>query len=117
MIWFALLLPLSEPTTCRVDIAELNHVLRDDGVVALEQWIWWDWGFHHVHGYDWYVRDWRMASDIPHPIGGVQEWDDQRIKRRLRIHAGIVRETWTYYDPETRDRQRVGEGERRRFGL
>lgn len=116
MIWLALLLPISEPTTYRVDICELNHVLRDDNVVSFDQWIWWDWGFHHTHGYDWYVRDWRVVSDVPYPLGRSQEWDDKRTKRRIRVEHAVFRETWTYCDPETRDRQRLSELERVRFG-
>lgn len=113
MIILALLLPLTEPTTVIVDICELNHVLNGDGHETLTQWIWLDYDWHIEHGYDYWIRDWRMQSDVPPPIGNVQEWQDKKTNRRMRVAHRMYRETWSYGDVEVKERDRLPTDQRR----
>lgn len=106
----------TEMQVFHVDICELNHVINWDGTEQLAQWIWLDYDWHLEHGWDYYVRDWRIAKEVPEPVGGVQEWDDKKTGRRLRVTHRVFRETWSFGDVEVKDRERVSHEERRRFG-
>lgn len=112
-----LMLLCYEPLTYTVDVCELNHIRFGVGQPVVSYWVWLDWDWHYEHGYDYYVRDWRCEAEVPHPIRGVQEWQDKRTKRRLRVASRIFTESWTTYDREIEDRKRVAEQDRRRFGV
>lgn len=57
MIWLVLMLPLPQPTTYECDVCELNTIISRDLELCGSYWLYWDWGWHHEHGYGWYCRD------------------------------------------------------------
>lgn len=119
MLWLLLMLPSPEPKTYEVDVAELNHVLTHYGDEwhYTSYWLYWEWKFHHQHGWDWYIKDWRSANDVPYPLGNVQEWYDGRINQQIRVKFKIFKESMTLYDKEVKNRDLLPEHQRRKFGL
>jgi hypothetical protein len=94
-----------------VDMIEVNHYLNCSGEVQLDQIIFWDFS----PGLGCYVvRDWRTCkhySQVPYrtPDGRFQAcWRDSRDQNAMRIvSAGHVMETWTDFDPETANQEKV----------
>jgi hypothetical protein len=95
-----------------VAIIEVNHYVNSCGEVQLDQIIFWDFS----PGLGCYVvRDWRTCkhySQVPYrtPDGRFQAcWRDSRDSgNAMRIvSAGHVMETWTDFDPETANQEKV----------
>lgn len=82
----------------KVDLLELNHIVRSDGS-TFEQWIVWDW---EPSQRAFVVVAWQRycCDDVYRMVRGraVLRWD--RCEQNRFISAGSVRETWTDYDPE-----------------
>jgi hypothetical protein len=139
-----LLLIITEPHAIidYVDVVEINHKYSDDGLLAFDQIIWYDWNYDH---YD--VVDWRMLKNVRGPIdekvlrnyraqpekfeppegewlGGhavpikdngiwISRWYDKGKMREVR--AKYHRETWTLYDVDIMERENLPEEERRKL--
>lgn len=112
-----------------VEIIELNHLYRDDGILILDQYIFWEWDNsskerkliktrtqtkYHVklHGH-------RVITWKPHKDKTVREHDgiyyllfhDNKILRKVTSKNFV--ETWTTVDPEVEERNRLGKHLRR----
>lgn len=98
------------------DMVEVNHYCDDTiGRENFVQVIWWDFDYQRC---EWAVRDWRLIRDgRPTPEktanGWVCRWKDGEQWRS--VTSSQCRETWTFYDPEVSDRQRLPPEKRRRF--
>lgn len=121
MIWVAVILasmlPAPGPVEDRVDLIEVNHVYNAKGEHVFDQAIYYEWSSRHSC---YQVRDWRLLKDDSQiPVrnwsrGDFQAvWKDGSVFRCVR--TPIVRESWTQYDPEVRDRKRLPR--RHRWGL
>ncbi len=109
------LLPSELVTTDRADVVEINHYYDQNGRHVFDQIIFWEWRDdrkqHHVFAWRMWnengqipLRDWRRKSY-------VLIWFDGKNLRRVRAH--VAHESWTQYDPEILDRQRVAPTQRR----
>jgi hypothetical protein len=101
-----------------VDLAVINHVFDEEGRVALDQIIYYDWSSREGR---FQVRDWRL---LKHPAqiplrnwrsnNYVAVWQDPNQKDVLRrVHAKILCETWTAFDPELLERDYLPQEKRR----
>ena len=99
-----------------VDLIEVNHYYDENGVLVLDQIIFYDWcpkdcRFH--------VRAWRLLknrSQLPRgdkKRGYVVTWMDDNVLRK--VHAKSLNQTWTQYDPELVERK--FRAKERRLGL
>jgi len=116
MLWFLLLwfVPGDRVAVDHVDVCELNHVVLVPGAPHNAYWVW--WRLHEVDGHtDYYVADWRIESDVPAPIEGVQEFWDSRSKLMRRVISQVQEETWSTFDREAHDRRRLPVERRQRL--
>lgn len=88
----------------RVDVWERNHMVNEQGQETLDQVILWRMEKRDSNP-DYYVVAWRMADKCRQP---------ERVNGKLRgsfdgreVVAAVARETWTGYDPELLDRERL----------
>lgn len=134
-MWAAILLTLIPHTDVQsddIDVLELNHYYDGQGQAIFSQFIFWDWnpnlGTHTV-------RAWTMANTrknpqgnlvckgntplisggpIPTAAGWVLRYTDRSTNHTpRRITARAYRETWTQFDPEVRDQERLAKQDRR----
>lgn len=99
-----------------VGMIEVNHFVDSDGMVVLDQVIFWD----HSPGLGkMVVRDWRSlkhSSQLPYrtPGGHFQScWHDATNQNAIRVvSARSVVETVTTYDPEISAQQWVDRNDR-----
>ncbi len=108
---------VADVPTDRVDLIEVNHCYDQRGRLVFDQVLFYHWSstdrrFH--------VRDWRLLKhpgQLPHKmLGGtdyVAIWLDGDVVRR--VVAPSVRETWTQYDPEVVERDRLPKEARRKL--
>lgn len=102
-------LPMPGVARDRVDVVEVNHVFDAQGKPVLTQAIFYDW--RPMQGeYD--VRAWRLLKTFDHrPERDYQrgEWvmifQDGGLLREVRSTA--FRESWTQYDVERIERERL----------
>jgi hypothetical protein len=105
-------LPLDLAKCDQADIVEINHHYDYDGRHVFTQSIWWELGDDS----EFVVIDWRMQklqdlTPIPTRGGYLQVWEDGERIRVVRSRH--YRETWTQYDPELLDRERIPKEQRR----
>lgn len=90
-----------------VDVAEVNSLYTDDGVHTFDQLIGWDFT---DEGYR--VAWWKLIRDgQPMPSRGRVVWIDGTVLRKVRYRA--FRRTFTQYDPELLDREKLPQDLRR----
>lgn len=94
--------PQCGPLVTTTDVVEVNHFHDDDGRKVFDQIIWWEWlGGAKV------VRDWRLLKtprQMPQQRNGWYEstwWDGETLRR---VRAKAYCETWTFHDPELKNR-------------
>jgi hypothetical protein len=99
----------------RVDLIEVNHFYNEQGNLVFDQIIFYDW-FPAESAY--HVRAWRLLkspSQFPSFDVVRQEyvslWHDGELLRR--VHSDAFRESWTQYDPELLERNRLPKEHRR----
>jgi len=92
-----------------VDLIEVNHFYDDEARLVFLQVIFYDWAYYENR---YQVRAWRLLkhdSQIPRYnwTSGDYEtiFQDGDVIRRVR--AKYYRETWTQYDPEIEERERL----------
>jgi hypothetical protein len=93
-----------DDSTKRVDLLELNHVVRDDGSEFV-QWILWDW---EPSQRAYCVVAWQRyeCGDTYQVSRGRFNltWDRCELPARI-ISSAVFRETWTAYDPEVENQK------------
>jgi hypothetical protein len=102
----------------RVDLVEINHFHDDQGRLILDQLIFYDWSPADSR---YHVRAWRRISTPAQiPLRNwrnrdfVAIWHDGKDRDVLRkVHARMIRETWTQYDPELVEREFLPQEKRR----
>jgi hypothetical protein len=110
--------PVEEVALDRVDLIELNHFYDEQGRLVLDQLIFYDWSPVDSR---YHVRAWRLLrtpAQIPlrnwRDRNFVAIWHDCKDRDVLReVHARMLRETWTAYDPELVEREFVPQDKRR----
>lgn len=108
LLTLSLPLPIVERSA---SVAELNHVYDQCGKKCFTQLIVWDWSDHLS---DHHVGAWALVKGIVQiDRGTVTRITLKQPDGILRVTAGSFRESWTQYDPEIDDRQRVPQGQRR----
>lgn len=111
--------PIADGTLAEsCDLIELNHFYDEQGRLVFDQVIFHDWGYPLPETYN--VRSWRLVkheSQLPYPCygGGPRMyralWLDG--ERNRLIYAPSYRETWTQYDPELTEREKLPREQRR----
>jgi hypothetical protein len=102
------------------DLIEINHFFDEQGRLVFSQIIFYEWC-----GADgrFQVRDWRLLKEQAQiPLRDwrnnrfVAEWRDAKEKDVLRrTTASALRETWTQYDPELKEREILPQEQRNRL--
>ena len=105
--------PLPDGTLAEsCDLIELNHFYDEQGRLVFDQTIFYDWG-HPVEG-RYNVRAWRLVkhpSQLPYPAYGggpkmyLALWLDG--ERNRLIYSPEYRETWTQWDVELVEREKL----------
>ena len=108
-------LPRAPLMVDQTDLIEINHYYDKRGKLVFDQVIFWNWS-HDAAAFRvvaWRFikkpsqmarRDWRRG-------GFVSLWHDGHVLREVR--SDFVRETWTQFDPEVRDRDQLPQHLRR----
>jgi hypothetical protein len=98
-----------------VDLVEINHLYDETGHWVLDQLIFYDWVPEKSH-YD--VRAWRLVKtpiQLPRKDCAtgryIAIWRDGQTMRK--VHARLLRESWTQYDPEIVERRHLAREKRR----
>jgi hypothetical protein len=102
----------------RVDLIEINHFFDEQGRLVFDQIIFYDWSPSDSR---YNVRDWRLLKTPAQvPLRNwrnndyVAIWHDFKDRDVLRkVHARMLRETWTQYDPELVEREFLPQERRR----
>jgi hypothetical protein len=110
--------PVGDVALDRVDLAEINHHYDEQGHWAFDQIVFYEWSPADSR---YHVRDWRLVktpAQIPlrswREGGFVAVWHDFKNRDVLRkVHARMIRETWTQYDPELVEREFLPQDRRR----
>jgi hypothetical protein len=110
--------PVNDVISDRVDLIEINHFHDEQGRRVFDQIIFYDWSPAESR---FNVRDWRLLkspSQIPlrnwRGRDFVTIWHDFKQRDVLRkVHARMIRETWTQYDPELVEREFLALDKRR----
>lgn len=93
-----------EPPVLRetVDQLEVNHFFDEHGKLVFDQYIFREW---HYSG-EFRIVDWRLCKSVAQqPLGNrVLWWDGDKIRD---VRAVSVKETWTQYDVELLERERL----------
>ena len=103
--------PISDPprnvASEHIDLIEVNHYFDGTGKSVFDQLIFYNWD-EPARRYN--VVAWRLLKNpnqlpVRNPRNGryYSSWHDGKILRV--IHADHKMETWTQYDPETRERK------------
>jgi len=117
-------LPAPGTPTARVDYAELNHFYDNEGRLVFDQLIFYDWNGGGLE-----VRDWRLVkeewqwpvSDLKHG-GYYAHLPDTTITasgiKSTPVNGVVIRfnsfqETWTQYDPELVEREKLPKEQRK----
>lgn len=110
--------PLPDGTLAEsCSVIELNHFYSENGDLVFDQVLFWDWSDAAAR---YNVRAWRLVkheSQLPYPCygGGPRMyralWLDG--ERNRLIYAPSYRETWTQYDPELTEREKLPKEKRR----
>lgn len=120
-LWLALLIIMFRVTCVTVDdvdLAEHNRVVCEDGRVAFEQMIWYDF-----RGCEYVVVDWRLVNSATNfyvlPEHRTCPWryrlwffDDGRLRL---VRAKQWRNSWTTDDPEINQRETYPQESRRKL--
>lgn len=111
------IVPSEDVARDEVDLVEVNHYYDDHARHVFDQIIFYDWSDAECR---FQVRAWRLLkspSQLPQRnwAGGGYDviWHDGQLMRR--VHARAMRETWTQYDPEMRERSHLPKDQRRRL--
>ncbi len=112
------LTPTDHAAVDQVDLVEINHFHDEQGRLVFDQIIFYDWCPIESR---YQVRDWRLlktAAQIPlrnwRDRDFVAVWHDFKERDVLRkVHAKMIRETWTQYDPELLEREFLPQEKRR----
>ena len=137
------LLPIDQEIEEHVDRIELNHFYSGDGKLVFDQVIFWDWNqsLARYEIRDWrlikdcrYVDDTRKQQwDTEHPDGPpyvpesrpvhawprsrsgrpLCDWFDEKSHKPRRVTADVLIESWTDFDPELIDREKLPQENRR----
>ena len=117
-ILIASMIPAENVTCDSVDVIELNHFYDEEGRHVFDQYIYWDWCVDKWCGGQHHVVDWRLATKrtdmLPRrAVGGgfVQTWHDSGVLREVRSLS--FSQTWSDYDRELVERDRLPVAERR----
>lgn len=102
----------------RVDLIEVNHYHDDEAKLVFTQIIFFDWCDYTLR---FQVRDWRLLKQkaqypqLDYATGEyVAEWHDEKTRGVLReVRAKMLRETWTWWDPELDERANLPPEQRR----
>lgn len=99
--------PSKEIASDQVDLVEVNHFHDEQGRLVFDQVIYYDWSPVQSR---YLVRAWRLLKtpaqlpqQEPNQRGFVAIWHDGDVLRR--VHARVMRETWTQHDPELMARE------------
>lgn len=111
------LVPSSDIAVDSIDIIEINHFYDEQGRLVFDQVIFWRWdeiyGGHRVVAW----RLLKKPSQIPRYCYSLGRWRavwlDGETMRDVRAYG--MRETWTQYDPEQLDREKLPASERRKL--
>lgn len=92
-----------------VDLIELNHFYSDDGELKYTQIIAYEWSpdYRRHHVQSWYLAD--KMCHTPHVRGGMWHAPGMRSE--------AFRETWTFYDPERKNKELFDERNRLRVPI
>jgi len=112
MIYILLSIVLSTARPIHVDRIELNHYHDANCEPVFSQLIFYTWSSQRKR-FD--VNEWRLKKDesmVPVQKRGkyFMRWHDDGIMRE--VVTGSFRETWTQYDPETLERDRLPQDQR-----
>ncbi|MFV1967096.1 MAG: hypothetical protein ACC628_16840 [Pirellulaceae bacterium] len=110
--------PVEKVAVDRVDLIEINHFFDEQGRLVFDQIIFYDWSPSDSR---YNVRDWRllkMPAQVPlrnwRNNDYIAIWHDFKDRDVLRkVHASMLRETWTQYDPELVEREFLPQERRR----
>lgn len=103
----------------RVDLIELNHFYDDKGKLVFDQWIFYDW---RGRTSEFVVVAWRLSKDtnFSFPVKSYKTrqyvflFHDRKSNGLLRrVTSPCYRETWTQYDPELVNREKLPQEQRR----
>lgn len=107
--------PTEDVASDDVSLVEVNHCYDKTGRLAFEQLIFYDWSPQHGR---FQIRAWRlMRNPSQFPRRNWRQgryettWYDQGVLRT--VTAQSLRETWTQYDPEMRQRSFLPQERRR----
>ena len=115
----ASMIPADNVTQDTVGVIELNHFYdKETAEHIFDQYIYWDFDTHRRFGGYHYVVDWRLATDkknmLPRRavgVGFIQTfWDKDKLREVKSISFS---ETWSTYDRELVERDRLPKRERR----
>ena len=109
---------LSDPpafaATESIDLVEVNHYYDDGGKAVFDQLIFYNWD-SQAGRYN--VVAWRLLKNpnqlpLRNPQNGMyySSWHDGKLLRVIQAERKL--ETWTQYDPETRERQFLPKSQR-----
>ena len=110
--------PIEDAVVDRVDLIEINHFYDEQSRLVFDQIMFYEWSAAESH---YQLRDWRLLkSPAQIPLRNwrnrdfVAVWHDFKSKGVLRkVHARMIRETWTHYDPEIVEREFLSQDRRR----
>ena len=112
---FCSIVPAVETVTDNVDLVEVNHFYDDQAQPVFDQVIFYEWSQEQNR---FQIRAWRLVKNpaqLPTrnwSTGGYQMiWHDGPFIRQ--VNAAAMRETWTQYDPEMRERDHLPKDQRR----
>jgi hypothetical protein len=107
------IVPVDNVIEDSADVVELNSYYDEYGDLVFDQVIFWNWnGFEHR------VFAWKLLKSnhqIPIKSSGVLVaiWKDQDKIRKIVTKS--LRRTWTQYDPELLDREKLSQCRRTGF--
>lgn len=103
------ILPPPGPIDERCDVMELNHFYDEQGRLVFDQVVFYDWSPRDERHQ---VRAWRLfksRDQVPRRDwsggGYVAVWFDGELLRRVRAQSCC--ETWTQFDPELVEREKL----------
>ena len=110
-------IPAVETVNDTVDLVEVNHFYDDHAQPVFDQVIFYEWSREQSR---FQIRAWRLVKN-PAQLptrnwrsGGYQMiWHDGQFMRHVTAKA--MRETWTQYDPEMREREYLPKERRRKL--
>ena len=98
------IVPHEETLTDRVDIVELNHCHNENGELTFSQWIFWRW---NRNDQTYHVSDWRLADSPASWTDSTLVFWDRKIHAVRRVTARDRRTTYTQWDRELIERERL----------